>query len=296
MNWLNSLFRPKIGSQATGNKDKAPDNLWQSCTFCGAMNYKKDLVANFYVCSKCQRHLPLQASVRLDLLFGKENWKEVAFPISVEDPLKFSDTKSYKERLKKSRKQTSLKDCVLVAQGNLDGNQLVVGVFDFAFMGGSMGISAGNGIVAAANAAVKKSCPLLFVTSSGGARMQEGILSLMQMPRSIAALATLREQKLAVIILQTHPTTGGVSASFATAGDIIFAEPKATIGFAGARVIQQTIKEKLPEGFQTAESLVKQGHVDGVVHRKDLKKTLTNLLFATAHKPSFAERWKALRG
>ena len=294
MNWLNSLFRPKIGStESATDKDKIPDNLWQSCVFCGQMNYKKDLEANFYVCSKCQRHLPIGATKRLDLLFGKSNWKAVKFPIADPDPLKFRDTKSYRERLKKSKAQTSLEDCVQVGEGSLEGNPLVVAVFDFNFMGGSMGISAGNAIVAAAMAAIRKQSPLLFITSSGGARMQEGILSLMQMPRSIAALAKLKEQRLAVIILQAHPTTGGVSASFATAGDIILAEPQATIGFAGARVIQQTIKEKLPEGFQRAESLLRQGHVDAVVSRADLKKTLVELLFMTAPKASFAKRWRS---
>lgn len=292
MNWLNSLIRPRIGAIIGRGKDKIPQNLWLTCPHCQKMSYKKDLEAAYYVCPQCHKHLPLTAAKRLDYLFGKDNWKELKFPLAAKDPLKFRDKKSYKDRLKEAGNKTKMDDCLRVAEGLIEGYPLVAVVFDFAFMGGSMGMSAGNAIVTACERAVVKKCPLLFVTASGGARMQEGILSLMQMPRTLAAIAKMRAAGLAVIGLLTNPTTGGVSASFATAGDILLAEPRATIGFAGARVIQDTIREKPPEGFQSAESLLRQGQIDAIVPRSELVKTIANLLFMTAPKAEFAKQWK----
>ena len=292
MSWLNSLIRPRISSIIGGGEDKVPQNLWLACPHCQKMSYKKDLEMAHYICPQCHRHLPLDTEKWLDHLFGRGNWKEVAFPLAIKDPLKFRDKKSYKDRLKEAMNRTKLVDCLRVGEGVIEGSPLVVAAFDFTFMGGSMGVSAGNAIVAACGRAAARKCPLLFVTASGGARMQEGILSLMQMPRTLAALANLRRMNLAVIVLLTNPTTGGVSASFATAGDVLLAEPQATIGFAGARVIQDTIRQKLPKGFQTAESLLKQGHIDAIVPRGELVKTLANLLFMLAPKSEFAKRWK----
>ncbi len=278
MNWLHSLIPPRIGAIIAG-EDKIPQNLWLTCPHCQKMNYKKDLESAHYVCPQCGRHLALAAEKWLNYLFGEKGWREVRFPVAAKDPLKFRDQKSYKERLKAAVAKTKMEDCLRVGEGKIEGYSLVAVVFDFAFMGGSMGVSAGNGILAACRRAAAKKCPLLFITASGGARMQEGILSLMQMPRTLASIAELREMNQGIIVLLTNPTTGGVSASFATAGDILLAEPKATIGFAGARVIQDTIRETLPEGFQSAESLLEQGHIDVIVPRDKLPQTLANLLF-----------------
>ncbi len=277
MNWLTNLVRPKIQA-FIGLKNEIPDNLWTKCPSCEHMLFQKDLEKNLFVCHHCQHHLRLDLSQRLSMLFDDGKYTETPVPSVKHDPLKFRDTKKYADRLKEYRQKTQRDDSVVVAYGLIGEQPTVVACYNFAFMGGSMGMAAGQALVTAADLAVKTGVPLIAVTASGGARMQEGILSLMQMPRTVIAVEKVKEAGLPYITVLTDPTTGGVSASFAMLGDIALAEPGAIIGFAGARVIEETIKQKLPDGFQKAEYLLAHGMVDQVVHRHDLKKTLTQLL------------------
>lgn len=277
MNWLTEYVRPKLNKLLKG-ESPIPENLWQRCPGCGEMLFHRDLGENLYVCQHCNHHLRVSAQQRLEMLFDNAHFKLIDLPNVLEDPLKFKDSKKYAERLKTYRAKTKHQDALLVGEGKIKEQSALVAAFDFTFMGGSMGMYVGEGLLAAAEKAVKKNLPLIVVPSSGGARMQEGILSLMQMPRTTIAVQMLREKKLPYIVVLTDPTTGGVSASFAMLGDITIAEPKATIGFAGARVIQETIREKLPEGFQTSEYLLDHGMVDCIVSRKDLPKTIGTLL------------------
>jgi acetyl-CoA carboxylase carboxyl transferase subunit beta len=276
MSWLTDCVRPKIKSLVKPND--IPDNFWTKCQGCGEMIFHKELEQNFYVCPKCDYHLKIDTDTRLKLLFGEEDYFIVDLPNVQEDPLNFSDSQKYKDRLKANRKKTNQKEALTVAYGKIGEVQTVVGVLDFAFMGGSMGVVVGEAIVAAVQMAVTQKAPLVLVTASGGARMQEGMMSLMQMVRTIAAVKKLKESEVPFIVIMTNPTTGGVTASFATQGDVIIAESGATIGFAGARVIEQTIHQKLPEGFQTAEYLLNHGMVDIVCHRRDLRETLLKLI------------------
>lgn len=277
MNWLTNFIRPRIRSIVGEQKD-VPDNLWQKCENCDGMLFHKELKNNLNVCYHCGHHLAIDVKERLKLLFDGGNFERVATPAVPHDPLKFKDSKKYADRLVAAQKKTRESDAIQIARGTIGGQNAVIAAFDFAFMGGSMGTAVGEGIVRAAETAVKDGAALIVIPSSGGARMQEGALSLMQMPRSIIAVNMVKEEGLPYIVLLTNPTTGGVSASFAMVGDIHLAEPGAMIGFAGRRVIEETVRETLPKEFQTAEFLLDHGMVDIVVKRADLKETLERLL------------------
>jgi acetyl-CoA carboxylase carboxyl transferase subunit beta len=277
MNWLTNFIRPRIRSIVGEQKD-VPDNLWQKCEICDGMLFHKELKNNHNVCYHCGHHLALDVKERFRLLFDNGTFERVATPSVPHDPLKFKDSKKYADRLAAAQKKTRESDAILVARGTIGGQRAVIAAFDFAFMGGSMGTAVGEGIVRAAETAVKDKAALIVIPSSGGARMQEGALSLMQMPRSIIAVNMVKEEGLPYIVLLTNPTTGGVSASFAMVGDIHLAEPGAMIGFAGRRVIEETVRETLPKEFQTAEYLLEHGMVDMVVKRAELKETFERLL------------------
>ena len=276
MNWLTNFVKPKI--QALINKKvDVPENLWTKCNACEHMLFLRDLKSNLGVCHHCGNHMRISAKERLDHIFDNSMYTIQEIPKVIQDPLKFKDSKRYADRLKEYRQKTGFEDSVLVAFGQIKGCNVVACIFNFDFMGGSMGIYAGQAMVKAAELAVKSNSPLLAITASGGARMQEGILSLMQMPRTTIAVQMVKEAGLPYITLLTDPTTGGVSASFAMLGDISLAEPGAIIGFTGARVIEETIKQKLPEGFQRSEYLRDHGMVDIVVNRKEIPQTLGNI-------------------
>lgn len=276
MNWLSDFIRPKIRS-IVGAKD-VPDNLWQKCPSCEGMLYSKDLAENLNVCNHCGHHLKFPVKDRLELLFDNGQYQTVKVPDVMADPLKFRDKKKYVDRLKDTQAKTGEKDAIIVAEGKIDGIPLVIAAFNFDFMGGSMGAAVGEGIVRGAEVAVQRKAAFLVIPASGGARMQEGLISLMQMPRTTAAVHMVKDAGLPYVVLLTDPTTGGVSASFAMLGDLHIAEPGSMIGFAGKRVIEETIREQLPPGFQTAEYLKEHGMVDLVVARKDLKSTLSRVL------------------
>lgn len=276
MNWLKNFVRPRI--RALTRRENVPENLWQKCPSCEQMIFYRELATNLYVCTHCNYHMRVSAKDRLDMVFDEGSYQLVELPQSVDDPLRFRDQKRYSDRLKESRNKTKLTDAIQVAHGKIGGVNAVVAAFDFRFMGGSMGVAVGEGFVTAARLAVLQDAPLIVFPSSGGARMQEGILSLMQMPRTTVAVEELREAGLPYIVVLTDPTTGGVSASFAMLGDIAIAEPGAIIGFAGSRVIENTIRETLPEGFQRAEYLLEHGMIDMVVPRGEMRATLVRLL------------------
>lgn len=275
MNWIRDFVKPKL--RALVGKD-VPENLWHKCPSCEQMLFHRDLTENLQVCRHCGHHMRIGSKERLAMLFDEGAYTRIDYPKPLFDPLKFKDLKKYTDRHKESRQKTGEEDALLIAEGSLCGHTAVIACFDFSFMGGSMGMGVGNGILAAATAAVKKQAPLIVIPSSGGARMQEGILSLMQMPRTTIAVRQVKEAGLPYLTVLTDPTTGGVSASFAMLGDITIAEPGATIGFAGRRVIQQIIREELPQDFQTAEYLKERGMVDLVIPRAKLKETLGQLL------------------
>ena len=275
MSWLTNI-PPKIRALVT--KPDVPDNLWQQCTACEQMIFHRELDANLRVCPGCGFHMRLPAEQRLKTVFDDETWEKLELPRCVNDPLKFRDRKRYSDRLKDNRSTTGETDAIMAAEGKIGGMGAVAAVFNFSFMGGSMGMAVGEGILVAARRAVESGVPFLIFPSSGGARMQEGIMSLMQMPRSTIAVQEVREAGLPYIVVLTDPTTGGVSASFAMLGDITIAEPGAVVGFAGARVIEDTIREKLPDGFQRAEYLYEHGMVDMVVKRHDMRETLIRII------------------
>lgn len=276
MNWLLDYVRPKL-SVAKTEKD-VPDNLWDKCPQCDAMVYGQELAKNLYICPHCGYHLYLRPRKRLKMLFDNSEYTYLENPVVKEDPLNFKDTKDYRSKLKVAREKTKFEDAFVAAYGKMGGHGVVIGVMNFNFIGGSMGIAVGEGIVKAAEFAINHHMPLILVTASGGARMQEGILSLMQMARTTLAIKLLKDQHLPYIVVLTNPTTGGVSASFAMLGDVTIAEPDALIAFAGARVIKETIKADLPAGFQKAEYLKKHGMVDMIINRKDLRDKLICLL------------------
>ena len=290
MNWLKNFVRPKIqklrkkkdGSAVAAVKE-IPDNLWLQCTKCSEMMFHRELEKNLRVCTHCGHHLRIPVRDRLRMLFDNGTWTEIELQAVAVDPLKFKDRKRYADRLKEAQAKTGLKDAVVVGHGTMGGLGVVIAAFEFDFMGGSMGAAVGEAIVAAAELAVLQEAPLIVIPSSGGARMQEGILSLMQMARTTVAVNKVREKGLPYIVLLTDPTTGGVTASFAMLGDIALAEPGAIIGFAGARVIEQTIREKLPKGFQRSEYLMEHGMVDLVVPRHELRAQLIQLLGLLLH-------------
>lgn len=277
MNWLTNFIRPRIRSIVGDQKD-VPDNLWQKCDACDGMLFHKELKTNLNVCYHCGHHLAIGIQERMGLLFDDAKYERITTPRVPHDPLKFKDSKKYADRLIAAQKKTKEQDAIQIASGTIGGKKAVVAAFDFAFMGGSMGTAVGEGIVKAAETAVKTDAALIVIPSSGGARMQEGALSLMQMPRTIIAVDMVKEAGLPYIVLLTNPTTGGVSASFAMVGDVHLAEPGAMIGFAGRRVIEETVRETLPKEFQTAEFLQEHGMVDLVVKRAELHETLARLL------------------
>ena len=275
MNWITNFVRPKL--QAFVGKKEVPDNLWETCPKCSQMLLKRELENNSFVCKHCDHHFRISAKQRLSFFLGN-NFMVMDTPKVKADPLKFKDNKKYSDRLKEAQKKNSTYDSVIVASGTIEKKKVTVAIFDFNFMGGSMGMAAGEAIVTACNYARNNNLPLIIFSSSGGARMQEGILTLMQMPRTVIAVNSLSKTNLPFISVLTDPTTGGVSASFAMLGDIIIAEKNATIGFAGSRVIEETIKEKLPQNFQKSEYLIQKGMIDIVVHRKELNKKISDII------------------
>ncbi|WP_196260060.1 acetyl-CoA carboxylase, carboxyltransferase subunit beta [Pelagibacterium limicola] len=276
MNWIDNVVRPKIRSFL--NKRDVEDNLWVKCPESGEMVFHRDLETNQWVVPNSGYHMKIKASDRLDNFFDEGRYERIALPQVAQDPLRFRDTKRYTDRLKEARSKTGLDDAMLVAVGRLYGREVVAGVQDGDFMLGSLGMAAGSAIVTGLETAVERRLPFVIFTASGGARMQEGILSLMQMPRTTVAVQRLREAGLPYIVVLTNPTTGGVTASYAMLGDVHIAEPGALICFAGPRVIEQTIREKLPKGFQRSEYLYEHGMVDMVVHRHDLRATIGSLV------------------
>ena len=276
MNWLTNFVRPKL--RALGIQRDVPDNLWRKCPSCSQMIFHRDLETNLYVCQHCGHHMRLGAVRRLRMMFDDGEFQRIELPEAPADPLRFRDRKRYTDRLKEARARTEEDDAIVVAHGKMGDIPVVVAALDFGFMGGSMGIAVGDGVIAAARLAVARQMPLIVVPASGGARMQEGALSLMQMPRTVIAVKEVKEAGLPYIVVLTDPTTGGVTASFAMLGDVHIAESGAMIGFAGARVIEQTVRETLPDGFQRAEYLLEHGMVDIVVARSELRDTLVRLV------------------
>jgi acetyl-CoA carboxylase carboxyl transferase subunit beta len=274
MNWISDWALPKIQGLF---KREAPENLWHNCPSCQQMIFHRDLEKALRVCSHCGHHMRLGAAQRLEATLDP-GFSRIELPKAPADPLRFRDQRRYADRLRESQTKTSMDDAVAVAHGTINGSRAVVAAFEFAFMGGSMGAGVGEAIVTAAKLAVLQDAPLIVFTASGGARMQEGAVSLMQMPRTVIATRMVKEAGLPFITVLCDPTTGGVTASFAMLGDIQIAEPGAMIGFAGARVIEQTVREKLPEGFQRAEYLLEHGILDMVVKRGDMRETLARVI------------------
>ena len=286
MNWIKNFVRPKIRSFLGTDKREVPENMWVKDPDSGQMVFYKDLEANQYVMPQSGYHMRMPPDVRLKSMFDDGAFEKIAMPQVPADPLKFRDERKYADRIKEARTKTGAEDCILAGSGELDGFPVTIAVQDFAFMGGSLGMAAGEAIVTAMRAAAAKMTPFVFFISSGGARMQEGVLSLMQMPRTTVAVQELRAAKLPYIVVLTHPTTGGVTASYAMLGDVQIAEPAALIGFAGQRVIEQTIREKLPAGFQRAEYLQEHGMVDMVVHRHQIRETVSRIVLMMMKAPS----------
>jgi acetyl-CoA carboxylase carboxyl transferase subunit beta len=276
MSWLTEYVRPRIRTLL--GRREVPDNLWLQCPACQQMIFHTELERNCKVCPQCGHHMRASVDERLRWTFDERQFTRIELPKAPTDPLRFRDSQRYTDRLRAAREAAHRDDALAVAHGSIGGQRAVVAVMDFAFMGGSMGAAVGEGLVAAAKLAVLQEAPLIVFTASGGARMQEGTISLMQMPRSIIAVKSVKEAGLPYIVVLTDPTTGGVSASFAMLGDLHLAEPGALIGFAGARVIEQTVREKLPEGFQRAEYLHEHGMIDMVVKRTELAAMLGRLI------------------
>ncbi|MEL6481623.1 MAG: acetyl-CoA carboxylase, carboxyltransferase subunit beta [Pseudomonadota bacterium] len=276
MNWITDYVPPKIKSFF--QRREMPENLWHKCDNCGQMIFHRDLRANLNVCTECGHHMAISPRARFNALFDHGAYAEIEVPEPLADPLSFRDEKRYSDRLRDARRKTEEDEAVLVARGAIFGLDVIAAAQDFRFMGGSMGMAVGNALIAAAEAAVGIRAPLVVFAAAGGARMQEGILSLMQMPRTTLAVAQLREAGLPYIVVLTNPTTGGVTASYAMLGDVQLAEPDALICFAGPRVIEQTIRETLPEGFQRSEYLLDHGMIDRVVPRKDMRAELGSML------------------
>ncbi len=276
MNWISDWALPKVKA-LFGQPREVPDNLWHKCPACEQMIFHRDLERNLLVCTHCDHHMRMPAAARVKATLD-EGWSRIELPKAPADPLRFRDQRKYADRLKEAQQKSGMDDAVLVAQGNILGRKAVLAVFEFGFMAGSMGAGVGEALVTAAKLAVLQDSPLIVFTASGGARMQEGAISLMQMPRTVIATRMVKEAGLPFIVVLCDPTTGGVTASFAMLGDIQIAEPNALIGFAGARVIEQTVREKLPEGFQRAEYLLEHGILDMVVKRHDMRATLAQVI------------------
>jgi acetyl-CoA carboxylase carboxyl transferase subunit beta len=282
MSWLKKLL-PSIRTDATQKKG-VPEGVWVKCEPCGAMLYRSELVRNLYVCQNCQFHQRINARVRISQILDETDQVEIAPNLEPIDRLKFRDSKRYKDRISQAQKSTGEKEALVVMKGMVKELNTVIAAFEFGFMGGSMGATVGEKFVLGVNEAIASRSAFICCTASGGARMQEGLFSLMQMAKTSAALTRLSEAGLPYIVVLTDPTMGGVSASFATLGDVIIAEPKALIGFAGPRVIEQTVRQTLPEGFQRSEFLLEHGHIDMIVERKDLRSTLAELISKLTYK------------
>jgi acetyl-CoA carboxylase carboxyl transferase subunit beta len=280
MSWLEKILPPKIKRSAGPSKKNVPEGLWSKCPKCEAVLYRTDLEANAEVCPKCAYHSRIAARDRLNLLLDEKGRKEIGADVEPVDPLKFKDSKQYVDRVKAAQSEVGEKDALIVMQGSIHAVPVVVAVFEFKFMGGSMGSVVGERFVRGVQAAIKSKSAFICISASGGARMQEGLFSLMQMAKTSAALTKLSEAKLPFISVLTDPTMGGVSASFAMLGDVIVAEPQALIGFAGPRVIEQTVRETLPEGFQRAEFLLEHGAVDMIIDRREMRDRLSGLITA----------------
>jgi len=294
MNWISNVVRPKIRSFL--QRRDVPENLWVKCPETGQLVFHKDVEANQWVIPNSNYHMRMGAAARLKSVFDGETWLDIALPEVATDPLKFRDERRYQDRLKDARAKTGLKDAIKLGFGKLEGLPVVIGVQDFDFMGGSLGMAAGEAVIRGLETAIQKQTPFILFAASGGARMQEGILSLMQLPRTTVGVQRLRDVKKPYIVVLTNPTTGGVTASYAMLGDVHIAEPGALIGFAGPRVIEQTIREKLPEGFQRAEYLRDHGMVDMVVHRHHLRPTLARLCRLLTKSPGIDRQLPALAG
>jgi acetyl-CoA carboxylase carboxyl transferase subunit beta len=286
MSWLEKILPPKIKRSSGPSKKNVPEGLWSKCPKCDAVLYRTDLEANAEVCPKCAYHSRISARDRLNLLLDAKGRTEIGAEVEPVDPLQFKDSKKYVDRVKAAQSEVGEKDALVVMQGTMNGLPAVVAVFEFKFMGGSMGSVVGERFVRGVHAAIASKSAFICISASGGARMQEGLFSLMQMAKTSAALTKLSEAKLPFISVLTDPTMGGVSASFAMLGDVIVAEPHALIGFAGPRVIEQTVRETLPEGFQRAEFLLEHGAVDIIIDRREMRDRLANLITAMLHKPA----------
>ena len=276
MNWINNYVRPRINSLFS--RREVPENLWTKCDECGTMLFHRELRDNLRVCTNCGHHMYIAPRERFEALFDGGAFTEIEVPQPIADPLHFKDQKPYPQRLKAAQKSSGEAEAMLVAEGEIHRTPIVAAAQDFGFMAGSMGMQVGNAMIAAAERAVERRRPVVVFTAAGGARMQEGILSLMQMPRTTVAVEMLREAGLPYVVVLTHPTTGGVTASYAMLGDVHIAEPGALICFAGPRVIEQTIRETLPEGFQRSEYLLDHGMIDRVTHRKDQRTEIATIL------------------
>lgn len=276
MNWISNYVRPRINS--IFSRREVPENLWAKCDKCGTMLFHRELQDNLNVCIECGHHMPISPRERFKSLFDGGVFVEIDVPKPINDPLQFKDQKKYPDRMKAAQKKSSEKEAMLVVEGEIGRTPIVAAAQDFSFMGGSMGMYVGNAIITAAKRAVELNRPLILFSAAGGARMQEGILSLMQMPRTTVAIQLLKEANLPYVVILTHPTTGGVTASYAMLGDVQISEPNALICFAGPRVIEQTIREKLPEGFQRAEYLLDHGMLDLVTPRTEIRNELIKII------------------
>jgi len=288
MSWLDKLLPPRIQRTVVGSRKTMPEGLWVKCPSCDAVLYRSDLETNVHVCPKCSHHMRIRARERIDALLDPEGRYEIGHETLPIDVLKFKDSKKYPERLKAALEATGETDALVVVGGAIMTLPVVVACFEFEFMGGSMGSVVGERFVRGAQAAIEQKVPFICVAASGGARMQEGLLSLFQMAKTSAILTQLSEKKLPFISVLTDPTMGGVSASFAFLGDVVIAEPKALIGFAGPRVIENTVREKLPEGFQRAEFLLKKGAIDMIVDRRQMREEIARLLALLQNQPAEA--------
>ncbi len=288
MSWLQKLLPPKIKRDTGGPKKVVPEGLWNKCDSCEAVLYRTDLEQNLFVCPKCNHHNRISARERLDYLLDDEGRYEIGYEVTPVDSLKFRDSRRYTERLDEARKDTGEDDALIVVQGSVKTIPLIAAAFEFKFLGGSMGSAVGERFIRGVQACVEQRLPLVCFTASGGARMQEGLFSLLQMSKTCAALTQLSRARLPFISVLTDPTMGGVSASFALIGDVVLAEPGALIGFAGPRVIEQTVRETLPEGFQRSEFLLQHGAIDLIVDRREMRDKLVNLitLFLNLPQPS----------
>ena len=287
MSWFEKLMPSRIRTEG-GSKKTVPEGLWSKCPSCNAVLYRAEMERNADVCPKCDHHMRINARRRLDLFLDAEGREEIGAELESGDPLKFKDSKKYKDRISGAQKATGEKDAIVVMKGQLKGSPIVAGAFEFSFMGGSMGSVVGERFVRGVDAAIENHCPMVCFSASGGARMQESLFSLMQMAKTSAALNRLGKRGLPFISVMTDPTMGGVSASLAMLGDVNVAEPNALIGFAGPRVIEQTVREKLPEGFQRAEFLLDKGAIDMIIDRREMRDRLANVLGMLGKHPSAA--------